>query len=133
MACERCKASLCDFATVVEASKEDDAVLVDQHAVPATGRGPALAGQLLPGPVFQIQPPQVLVVLEFLLYWHHTFLQAVRHESQDNEVRWSDVASSLLYAMSSMGRPLPALLLACRGCKALGPLELQAVPWSSPD
>lgn len=51
----------------MEAAKEDDAVLVRQHAVPGAGAGPALAGQVLPGPVFQIQAPQVPVVLELLL------------------------------------------------------------------
>ena len=97
-------ASLCDLAAVMEASKEDDAVLVHQHAVPAAGRGPALAGQLLPGPVFQIQPPQVLVVLELLLYWHLIFLQPVRHMS--GYQRPNGLSSTLqpLHAIFSMAR-----------------------------
>lgn len=51
----------------MEAAKEDDALLVHQHAMPGAGTGPTFAGQLLPGPVLQIQAPQVSVVLELLL------------------------------------------------------------------
>ena len=40
--------SLCGSAAIMEAAKEDKAVLVHHHAVPRSGAGPALAGQLLP-------------------------------------------------------------------------------------
>ncbi len=39
---------LCGFAAIMEAAKEDNAVLVHKHAVPRPGAGPALARQLLP-------------------------------------------------------------------------------------
>ena len=109
-------ASLCDLAAVMKASKEDDAVLVHQHAVPAAGRGPALAGQLLPGPVFQIQPPQVLVVLELLLYWHLIFLQPVRHMSGYQRPNGLSSTPHLCMPYSARLGTSPALLLACRRC-----------------
>ena len=46
---ESCReGSLGGFAAVVEAAKEDNAVLVHQHAVPGPGSRPSLPGQLLP-------------------------------------------------------------------------------------
>jgi hypothetical protein len=58
---------LCGFATVMEAAKEDDALLVHQHAVSGAGTGPTFAGKLLPDPALQVQAPQVSVLLELLL------------------------------------------------------------------
>lgn len=55
------------FAGVVEAAKQDDALAHQHHAVAGAGGGAALGGDLLPGPVAQVEPPQVAVVPELLL------------------------------------------------------------------
>ena len=52
----------------MEASKQDQLVLVGNHSVTRAGNWAARGCELLPLEAFQVQPPQITVVLEAALH-----------------------------------------------------------------
>lgn len=59
--------ALCLLAIIMEATEDDEPVLVQGHSVARARIWAAPARQLLPGIAFQVQPPEIPVVLELLL------------------------------------------------------------------